>query len=352
MTSSAVRRVHSALARQPRLPLGQLPTPLHDAVRLRDALGGPSRCPRILIKRDDLTALGLGGNKARKLEYLVADAKTQGAITLITTGAVQSNHARMTAAAAGVAGMRCVLVLTSTTEHPPLAGNLLLDRLFGATVRLVASIDPMLAVGQDEVVVAEVAAEEVAQGRTPYLIPVGGSSGIGVLGYVGGSAELVEQLSEMGVAPIRLYYASGSRGTQAGLTLGAMLCEAPYRVYGVAVSAGEPEKIERAKRIANEAATRLELPERLDLADLRTDQGFIGEGYGIPTAGGLEAIALFAQTEAILLDPCYTSKAAAALVQHVRNSELDPADTVVFLHTGGMPALFTDAFVRAFAPRG
>ncbi len=346
MTSPAISRVRSALARQPRLPLAQLPTPLHDAVRLREALGGPSRCPRILIKRDDLTALGLGGNKARKLEYLVADAQAHGATTLITTGAVQSNHARMTAAAACVAGMRCVLVLTTTTSEPALAGNLLLDRLYGATVRLVPAIDPMLAVGQDEAVVAEVVAEEKSHGRTPYVIPVGGSSGIGVLGYVGGTAELVEQLSAMGIAPSRVYYASGSRGTQAGLTLGALLCEAPYQVYGVAVSAGEPEKVERARRIANEAATRLELPERLALTDLVTDQSFIGEGYGIPTEGGLEAIALTAQTEAILLDPCYTSKGMAALVQHVRSGELDAGDTIVFLHTGGMPAIFTDAFAR------
>jgi len=348
MTSSAVARVRSALATQPRLPLAQLPTPLHDAVRLREALGGPARCPRILIKRDDLTALGLGGNKARKLEYLVADAQATGATTLITTGAVQSNHARMTAAAACVAGMRCVLVLSTTTNEPPLAGNLLLDRLYGATVRLVPAIDPMLAVGQDEAVVAEVVAEEKSHGRTPYVIPVGGSSGIGVFGYIGGTAELVEQLSEAGVSPSRLYFASGSRGTQAGLTLGAMLCEATYQVYGVAVSAGEPEKIERARRIANEAAARLGLPERLDLSHLVTDQSFIGEGYGIPTAGGLEAIALVAQSEAILLDPCYTSKGMAALVHHVRSGELGPGDTVVFLHTGGMPAVFTDGFVDAF----
>ena len=351
MTSSAVNRVRSALAKQPRLRLAQLPTPLHDAVRLRQALGGPARCPRILIKRDDLTALGLGGNKARKLEYLVADAQARGATTLITTGAVQSNHARMTAAAACVAGMRCVLVLTSTTSEPALAGNLLLNRLYGATVRLVPAIDPMLAVGQDEAVVAAVVAEEESFGRTPYVIPVGGSSGIGVFGYLGGTTELVEQLSQMGVTPSRLYYASGSRGTQAGLTLGAILCAAPYRVYGVAVSAGEPEKIERAKRIANEAATRLDLPERLELPDLITDQSFIGDGYGIPTEGGLEAIALVAQSEAILLDPCYTSKAMAALVHHVRSGELGAADTVVFLHTGGMPALFTDGFVDAFTHR-
>ena len=352
MTSSPLTRVRTALAAQPRLPLAVLPTPVHEIPRFRAALGGPTRCPRILIKRDDLTALGLGGNKARKLEFLVADALAQSATTLITTGAVQSNHARMTAAAACVAGLRSVLVLTTTTEHPQLAGNLLLDALFGATVRLVPSVDPMLAVGQDEAVVAEVAADERARGRRPYVIPIGGSSGIGALGYVAGTAELVEQLSVMDVAPRRLYYASGSRGTQAGLTLGARVCGAPYEVYGVAVSAGEPEKIERAKRVANEAATRLGLDTRVDRADLVTDQSFIGDGYGIPTEEGLEAIRLLARSEAILLDPCYTSKAMAALIAHVRSGELSPSDTVIFLHTGGMPALFTDKFVEAFGRKG
>ena len=347
--ASAIARVESALATRPRLALATLPTPLQEAARLRQALGGDS-CPRILIKRDDLTSLGLGGNKARKLEYLVADARAQGATTLITTGAVQSNHARMTAAAACVAGMRCVLVLTAASDAPAIAGNLLLDRLYGATIRLVPSIDPMLAVGQDEAVVAEVAAGERAAGRVPYVIPVGGSSGVGVCGYIGGSAELVDQLADAAITPSRLYYASGSRGTQAGLTFGAKLCEAPYQVYGVAVSAGEPEKIERAKRIANEAAALLKLPERLELADLVTDQNFIGEGYGIPTREGLEAIALFARTEALLLDPCYTSKAAAAMIRHIRDGEIHADEAVVFLHTGGMPALFTEDFVKAMGP--
>ena len=354
---TATARVREALARQPRLPLATLPTPLYDAIRLREALGGPARCPRILIKRDDLTALGLGGNKARKLEYLVADAKAQRATTLITTGAVQSNHARMTAAAASVAGMRCVLVLTSTSDTPEMAGNLLLDKLYGAEIRLVPSVDPMFAVGNDEPVVAEVVEAEKAAGRVPYVIPVGGSSGVGVFGYVAGTAEIVDQLAgatgaTSATGASRLYYASGSRGTQAGLALGAKLCDAPYRVYGVAVSGGEPEKIERARRIANEAATRLGLPERLEFADLFTDQNFIGEGYGIPTGAALEAIRLLATTEAILLDPCYTSKAMAALVTHVRNGELAPSACVVFLHTGGMPALFTESFVEEFWNRG
>ena len=167
-------------------------------------------------------------------------------------------------------------------------------------------------------------------------------------GYIGGTAELVDQLQSDGVSPSRLYYASGSRGTQAGLTLGAKLCRADYRVYGVAVSAGEPEKIERARRIANEAAALLQLPERLDLSDLITDQNFIGAGYGIPTIEGMEAISLLARAEAIVLDPCYTSKAMAALIRHARTGEIGPDETVVFLHTGGAPAIFTEGFVAAF----
>jgi 1-aminocyclopropane-1-carboxylate deaminase/D-cysteine desulfhydrase-like pyridoxal-dependent ACC family enzyme len=159
------------------------------------------------------------------------------------------------------------------------------------------------------------------------------------------------QLDAAGVRPDRLYYASGSRGTQAGLTLGAKLAGAPYRLYGVAVSAGEAEKVERARRIANEAAGRLGVEARVAHDELFTDQDFIGDGYGIPTATALDAIALLARTEAILLDPTYTAKAFGALVTHVREGTLDPAGTVVFLHTGGAPALFTAGFVQAFGSR-
>lgn len=334
------------LGHVPRYPLAALPTPITDAVRLREALGGPGVCPRILIKRDDLTALGLGGNKARKLEFLIADALAQRADTVITTGAVQSNHARMTAAAARVAGLRAVLVLTTKAASPALEGNLLLDSLFGADVRFVEAVDPMLAVGEDEAVVADVVRTEAAAGRTAYVIPVGGSSAVGAIGYVTGTEELVGQLRAMGVAPARLYYASGSRGTQAGLTLGAKLHGASYTLWGVAVSAGEEEKIERARRVANEAASLLGVTTRVEPGDLFTDQGFIGDGYGIPTAEGLEAIDLLARTEAILLDPVYTSKGFAALLRHVRAGEIPPGETIVFLHTGGVPALFTAEYAR------
>jgi D-cysteine desulfhydrase family pyridoxal phosphate-dependent enzyme len=335
----------------PRTILAQLPTPITDAMRFREALGGPRRCPRILIKRDDLTGLGLGGNKARKLEFLIADALSQGADTVVTTGAVQSNHARMTAAAARMAGLKPVLVLTTKQDSPAPEGNLLLDYLYGADVRFVPAIDPMLAVGHDEAVVAQVVQDEAANGRRAYVIPVGGSSAVGALGYVTGTAELVDQLRAMDVVPSRLYYASGSRGTQAGLTLGAKISQAPYRLWGVAVSAGEPEKIERAKKAANDAAALLGLATRVDREHLFTDQNYIGDGYGIPTPGGLEAIKLLAGTEALLLDPAYTSKAMAALIDHVRQGQLSPSETVVFLHTGGFPALFAAEATQALFGR-
>jgi D-cysteine desulfhydrase family pyridoxal phosphate-dependent enzyme len=332
-----------------RVQLANLPTPLHEMPRLRDALGGLARCPTILIKRDDLTGLALGGNKARKLEFLIADALAQHATVVVTTGAVQSNHARMTAAAARAAGLDVVLVLTAEGDDPPLQGNLLLDRLFDATIHYVPPpSDPMLATSDvEEAKVAEVMHDLSARGERPYLIPVGGSSGIGVLGYVFGTREIVEQLRAAGEAPSRLYFASGSRGTQAGLTLGAKVFDAMYEVYGVAVSGGEPWKRERALRIANEAAAHAGLTSRVTERDLQTDQNHIGEGYGIPTEECLDAIRVVAQCEGILLDPVYTAKAMAALIHHARSGALEPSSSVLFLHTGGVPALFAHA--TAFA---
>jgi 1-aminocyclopropane-1-carboxylate deaminase/D-cysteine desulfhydrase-like pyridoxal-dependent ACC family enzyme len=294
-----------------RVRLANLPTPLHEMPRLRKALGGPARCPTLLIKRDDLTAVALGGNKARKLEFLIADALDQDATVVVTTGAVQSNHARMTAAAARSSGLDVVLVLTAEGDSPPLQGNLLLDRLFNATIHYVPPpADPMLATSDvEEAKVAEVMEDLRRRGERPYLIPVGGSSGVGVLGYVSGTKAF----------------------------------DAPYQVYGVAVSGGESFKRDRALRIANEAASRAGLATRVTQHDLLTDQNHIGEGYGIPTEECLEAIRLVAEREGILLDPVYTAKAMAGLIHHVRRGEFDPSSSVVFLHTGGVPALFAHA---------
>lgn len=327
-----------------RFPLATLPTPIHEMPRLREALGGKGRCPKLLIKRDDLTGLALGGNKARKLEYLIADATDRGCDVVLTTGAAQSNHARMTAAAACAAGLGVHLVLTAE-PNPSVQGNLLLDRLFGATIHYVPlPADPTLATSDEEAAkVAEVLADLRAQGKRPYEIPVGGSSGVGVLGYTYGMQEIVDQVAALDEPPTRLYYASGSRGTQAGLTLGAKWCKAPFRVYGVAVSGGESFKRERALRIGNEAAVLAGIDTRITADDLFTDQGYIGEGYGIPTPPCIEAIRLVAETEGILLDPVYTAKAMAALIDHARRAQLDPSSSVLFLHTGGVPALFAHA---------
>lgn len=325
-----------SIGAQPRIRLATLPTPLQDAVRLRSALGGEARCPRILIKRDDLTGLAFGGNKARKLEFLVADAMNQGATMLITAGAVQSNHARMTAAAARMAGMKAALVLTSNDDQPEVQGNLLLDRLLDADVHL-------LLPDTDETV--DEAMERVAEslerdGERPYIIPVGGSNAIGAFGYVAGTLELVSQLFELGEAPKRLYFASGSRGTQAGLVLGAKLYAAPYQVYGVAVSPGTGERSTRAAQIVQEAAKLLGHTVELTDDDFVHDEAYAGTAYGVPTEGCLEAITLLARTEAIFLDPVYSGKAMAGLIDHVRHGKFSPDDSVVFLHTGGTPALF------------
>ena len=309
---------------------------------LREQLGGDRRCPRILIKRDDLTGLAFGGNKARKLEFLVGDAQRQGATALVTSGAAQSNHARMTTAAACAARMKTALVLTKDTECPAVQGNLFLDRLLGAEIHWIGqNPDPRLAIGDEEAArIAELMEDLQRRGERPYLIPVGGSSSVGALGYVSGTLELVTQLFQNGESPSRLYYANGSRGTQAGLALGAKMYSTPYRIYGMAVSGGEPEKTQRAVRIANEAAEKLGTASRIGAQDLINDESYIGPGYGIATSACVEAIRLVARCEAIILDPVYTGKAMAGMIDHIRRGLIDPSETIVFLHTGGTPALF------------
>ena len=322
------------LSTVPRFPLAQLPTPLQEARNLRAALGGSGRSPRILIKRDDLTGLALGGNKVRKLEFLVADALAQGATVLVTAGAAQSNHARATAAAARVAGMRAVLILDEPLVDGPPQGNLLLDQLLGAEVRHVPGGTELNAA------VETVAAELTAAGERAYAIPVGGSNAVGLLGYVEMCGELAGQLAAARERPTRLYYANGSRGTQAGIVLGARLVGATYRPIGVLVSPDAPEKVERSVRIASEAASRLGVDVRLTEGDMVNLDGYVGAGYAAPTDACDEAILLLARTEAILLDPVYSGKAMAALLDAVRTGEVGPDETVVFLHTGGAPALF------------
>jgi D-cysteine desulfhydrase family pyridoxal phosphate-dependent enzyme len=315
------------LERFPRLKLAALPTPLEGAPRLSKALGGA----RILIKRDDLTGLAFGGNKTRKLEYLIADAVAQESDVVLTVGAAQSNHCRQTAAAARRAGMRAILVL-GRSEHNELQGNLLLDVLLDADVRLVD--------GNPTAAMEQIAEEERRSGHRPYVIPGGGSNGLGALGYAQCVLELQNQLLERGLSVDYLYLSSGSGGTQGGLVLGAKLFSAAYQIVGLSPG-GRADGVRAAcLRAASEGARLLGAPLDFAETDFVVHDEYVGPGYAVPTEASNEAIRLFAQTEGVIIDPVYTAKAAAGLIDHVRTGRVPPDATVVFLHTGGTPALF------------
>jgi D-cysteine desulfhydrase family pyridoxal phosphate-dependent enzyme len=319
------------LATLPRYHLATLPTPLQRACNLEAALG--PRCPRIYLKRDDLTGLAFGGNKARKLEYLLADALANQATVLVTEGAAQSNHARLTAAAGVIAGLRSVLVLDAR-HGSEIAGNLLLDHLLGADVRIVPDKAARTRL------MASIGDELRAAGERPYLIPTGGSVPIGAVGYVTMVSELLAQLASAGEAPHRLYFPTGSLGTQAGLVVGAQAFSAPFAVYAVAVEHPVDQLIADGVRLANGTDELLGVGRHFTAADIAIDGSFIGAAYGVPTEEGAEAIRLLARTEAVFLDPVYSGKAMAGLISHVRAGELDPNEAVIFLHTGGGPSVF------------
>ncbi len=310
-----------------RLPLVQGPTALHRLPRLTEYFGGPE----IWVKRDDNTGLALGGNKARKLEFLLHDAQEKDCTDVITVGGIQSNHARMTAAAAASLGLACHLVLRGKDRS--LQGNLLLDRQFGAELYF---LDP----GQDrEAHMAALAQELKNQGRRPYTIGVGGSNALGSLGYVKAAEELMGQLNRPDFFD-ETVAAVGSGGTYAGLWIGAAAYCWRTRLQGIAVD-GEPFA-EIIQAIAQDAAASYGTPlPRRD--SLLIDDSYIGGGYSIPTDEGVEAIQLFSRLEGILLDPTYTGKAAAGLIDRVRSGVYRECKRILFWHTGGAPALFASA---------
>lgn len=321
----------------PRVPIAQLPTPLEEMKRLTEELGGP----RLLIKRDDQTGLATGGNKARKLEYLVAEAVADGADTLITVGAAQSNHARQTAAAAAIYGLRCILVLSGSSPSQ-WNGNLLLDDLLGAHVRWAHStpVDQMM---------IEVAVEEEEAGYHPYLIPVGGSTPVGAVGYVGAMEELVGQLSQLRLNVDAIVFASGSGGTQAGLLVGARALGFEGQVVGISVSKTKTSLSGVLKELVPRTAERLGVGLSSNEADLVLYDDYLGEGYGMLGDPEREAIRLVAHTEGILLDPVYTGRAMTGLLELIRKDVFGPEQTVVFWHTGGTSALFaySDGLIQA-----
>jgi D-cysteine desulfhydrase family pyridoxal phosphate-dependent enzyme len=317
----------------PKFPLAQLPTPLMPAGNLSAALGGPE----ILVKRDDLTGLALGGNKTRKLEYLIADAQAHGATHVITVGAVQSNHCRQTAAAARLAGLNCVLVMNASSEDPDIQGNLLLDYILGAETRIVTDKNDR------QPMTLQVAEELRAQGYVPYQIPGGGSNAIGASSYVAATYELMVQLVEQGASPTRLYTtSSASGGTHAGLALGAKLAGVPYAVHGVSIEGRSDDLKKVITPLANQTAEYLGLDVRLSEDEVIIHDAYTGPAYGVATEECLEAIRLCARTEALLLDPVYTAKTMSGMIDHIRSGEIGSDESVIFLHTGGSPALFAD----------
>jgi len=320
----------------PRAMLAQLPTPLEGAERLSTALGGA----RIIIKRDDLTGLAMGGNKARKLELLMAAALASGADTVVTTGASDSNHCRMTAAAAARLGLKCALLLGAKSESPELQGNLLLDRLFGAEIHFYPTNGT---VGGNHLL-PELTEHIRSRGNRPYTFPSGGSTGLGAIGYALALKELIDQLAARGVRPDYIVHASGSGGTHAGLLLGAALFRPKFQIMAINIDEATNDILEaRTRSVYAEGAGLLGLPENHEVPEFILRTGYVGAGYGVISPAGAEAIRLLAQTEGILLDPVYTGKAMAALADLVRNGEMGSDKTVVFIHTGGTPALFTQA---------
>jgi D-cysteine desulfhydrase family pyridoxal phosphate-dependent enzyme len=318
----------------PRFLLAQLPTPIERLERLSRELGGPE----LLIKRDDQTGLALGGNKTRKLEFLVGQALEQGADTLVTAGAAQSNHCRQTAAAAAKAGLKCELILDG--EKPELPnGNLLLDELLGAKCHWTER-------SQFPVKLSELPEQLRAQGRKPYVIGIGGSNGVGATGYVLAMMELTEQLRATEHRVDHIVFASSSGGTQAGMVLGARVAGFEGQLQGVSINKddleGETYEDEVAQ-IANECAKYIGSDVRLATQHIKVISGYTGEGYGVVSNLEREAIRLMARCEGIILDPVYTGRAFGALVDLIHKGEFKRGETVLFWHTGGAPALFAYA---------
>jgi D-cysteine desulfhydrase len=300
-------------------------------LRLSEALGGLE----IWIKRDDQTGLATGGNKTRKLEYLIADALAQGADVVLTTGAAQSNHCRQTAAAAARAGLDCVLVLRGgPLPREQWDGNLLLDDLLGARI--------WWARDEDSPVAMEAAAEaERAAGRKPYSIPIGGSNMVGASAYVLAFQELWDQIVAGGLIPFdRVVFASGSGGTQAGMVVGARACGYGGQVLGISVSKTAEELGEAVAALLAPTASYLDLELEFGPEAVQVEDGYLGAGYGVLTDAERSAVRHVARLEGILLDPVYTGKAMAGLLDLVRRGEIGASEKVLFWHTGGTPALF------------
>ncbi len=321
----------------PRVLLAHLPTPLEHMPRLSKHLGGPD----IYVKRDDCTGLATGGNKTRKLEFSMGEALQQGADTIITVGAVQSNHVRQTAAAACKLGMKCEVLLEHRVADPSdtyaNSGNVFLDRIFGANLREYAG-------GSDfDAAIAEVEEEIRVAGGTPYIIPGGASNPVGALGYVNCGIELLQQLRDQNLSIDHVVTATGSAGTHAGLAVGLRGSGSDIPILGIGVNAPKNVQEERVYKLACETADLVGAPGCVAREDIIADCNYIGPGYGEPTESMNEAVLMLARYEGLLFDPVYSGKALAGMIDYVRLGRFTAGQKIVFLHTGGSAALFAYA---------
>ena len=326
-----------------RQSLGFFPTPLIELTRLSKALDGP----KIYMKRDDNTGLALGGNKTRKLEFIIGDALAKGADTIVTAGAAQSNHCRQTAAAAASLGLECHLVLGGQ-EPNQLNGNLLLDKIFGCQIHWAGSNRK----GEDIPAIVEQLKKE---GKKPYIVPYGGSSELGAFAFVEAFKELELQRQEMNISFTHIVFASSSGGTQAGLMLGNKIFNSHYQIVGINIDKGETDKVpfdQYIVSLANSTAALIEADYTFSETDLVLNSDYVGDGYGVIGKLENEAIAITAQTEGILLDPVYTGRAMGGLLDMIRTGKIKKTDSVLFWHTGGAPALFAYADALAISQSG
>jgi len=317
------------LGRFPRVKLVTLPTPLEYAPRLSEELG-----VKIYMKRDDAMELAFGGNKVRKLEFLLADALEKGADTIITSGALCSNHARLTSAAARKLGLNVVLILRNIGPKA-VKGNLLLDAILGADIRVVEA-------DKSEIprIMEETAKELLDNGRKPYIIPGGGANAIGSLGYLNASIELLHQLNELKVKADYLVHSTGSGATQTGLTLGFKALNADIKVLGIACGGSKESITNVVKNLADDTSKLVDLQFSLNYNEITVYDEYTCGGYGVITRDVVDAVKKVAKLEGVLLDPVYTGKAMMGLFDLVEKGDIPKGSTVVFLHTGGTPLIF------------
>lgn len=315
-----------------RVPIAHLPTSVENLPQLTKHLEGP----KLMVKRDDQTGLAFGGNKTRKLEYLVAEAQSIGAKTLITGGAVQSNHCRQTAAAAARFGFNCILVLAGTPPDNP-SGNYLLDKILGVDIIWADRHN------RDEILQNTYKEAEVA-GKLPYLVPYGGSNSIGASGY----AFAVQELLEQNQKPDWIIFPSSSGGTQAGLVAGARIFGYSGKILGISIDESEDVLKECVADLASRVMTLLGEEGKFDPGEILVNAEFCDAGYGVVTENEIEAIRLFALQEGLFLDPVYTGRAAGGLINLIKRGFFSKGDTVLFWHTGGTPALFANKYLEIF----